>query len=59
MMADEQTTDKVRRKMKLAVEAVKKAKFTKMQKRHKQESDENVCCNINFNSLQVSTLAFL
>lgn len=41
--------------MKLAVEAVKKAKYTKIQKRHKQESDdENNVCNINFNSLQVS-----
>lgn len=57
-MQDEQSTEKVRnRKMKLAVEAVKKAKYTKIQKRQKQDSEnenENFC-NINFNSLQVSS----
>lgn len=46
------------KKMKLAVEVVKRAKYRKLKKRHEAESDEEEqsngnLCNINFNSLQV------
>lgn len=58
-MQDEQSSEKVRsRKMKLAVEAVKKAKYTKIKKRpgefEEEKFETNHLCNINFNSLQVS-----
>lgn len=48
------------KKMKLAVEVVKRAKYRKLKKRHDAEieSDEEKSngnlCNINFNSLQVN-----
>lgn len=61
-MQDEQSTEKVRsRKMKLAVEAVKKAKYNKLKRkeeRHAENVNNNSLCNINFASLQVSLIIF-
>lgn len=56
IMEEENNTDKVRsRKMKLAVEVVKKAKHTKIKRRRlEDENSDASLCNINFNSLQVS-----
>lgn len=66
-MEEETVVEKVRprisqKKMKLAVEVVKRAKYRKLKKRHDAEIAENSdeektngnLCNINFNSLQVN-----
>jgi hypothetical protein len=67
-MEEEPVVDRVRarisqKKMKLAVEVVKRAKYRKLKKRHDAENSEEDeqetksngnLCNINFSSLQVN-----